>query len=108
MPLRTRLTRRSVDFACQVYGMTSTPNMKDIHDRNLCAFSPQPFAIAGFFTPQQVIQLVWLRELFRPDAQVERGTVRYVPWYSLGNFCIAIWMIFWVSFTITVVRVHPS
>lgn len=87
----------AVDFACQVYGMTSSPNMKDIHDRNLCAFSPQPFAIAGFFTPQQVIQLVWLRELFRSDGQVERGTVRYVPWYALGNFCIATWMIFWVS-----------
>jgi len=88
----------AIDFACQVYGMTAKPNMKQIHDANPCAFSPQPFAIAGFFTPQQVIQLAWLRELFRPDAQVESGTLRYVPWYALGNICIAVWMVLWVSF----------
>jgi len=88
-----------VDFACQVYGMTAKPNMKQIHDANPCAFSPQPFAIAGFFTPQQVVQLVWLRELFRPDAQVEKGTLRYVPWYALGNVCIAVWMVLWASLT---------
>ncbi|KAK4683506.1 hypothetical protein P7C73_g6745, partial [Tremellales sp. Uapishka_1] len=84
-----------IDFGAQLYGMNSSPNMKDIHDQNLCAFSPQPFAIAGFFTPQQVLQVLWLRELFRPDAQVESGTVQYAPWYSLGNMCIAAWMIFW-------------
>lgn len=35
------------DFAAQQYGMFSSPNMKDIHDRNLSFFSPQPFFIAG-------------------------------------------------------------
>ena len=77
--------------------MTSSPNMKDIHDRNPCAFSPQPFAIATFFTPQQIVQLAWLRELYRSDSQVEPATLRYVPWYALGNFCIALWMFLWVS-----------
>ena len=35
------------DFACQTYGMLSTPNMKDINDANQSFFSPQPFFIAG-------------------------------------------------------------
>ena len=30
------------DFAAQQYGMLSSPNMKDVHDANLAAFSPQP------------------------------------------------------------------
>lgn len=70
--------------------------MKDIHDKYPAAFSPQPFAIAGFFTPQQVLQALWLRELWRPQAQVEQGTLRYVPWYTLGNVCIGVWMFLWV------------
>lgn len=41
-----------IDFAAQQYGMFATPNMKDIHDRNLSFFSPQPFFIAAFFFPQ--------------------------------------------------------
>lgn len=77
--------------------MTATPNMKTIHDQNPCAFSPQPFAIAGFFSPQQILQLVWMRELYRSPAQVENGTLRYVPWYAFGNICIALWMFLWVS-----------
>ncbi|WRT68524.1 uncharacterized protein IL334_005501 [Kwoniella shivajii] len=83
------------DFACQQYGMLSSPNMKDIHDANPCSFSPQPFAIAGFFGPQQILQLIWLREFFRAPKDVERNTLRYAPWYALGNGCIAIWMLFW-------------
>ncbi|GFZ50812.1 hypothetical protein JCM24511_08570 [Saitozyma sp. JCM 24511] len=87
----------SVDFACQVYGMSSTPNMKDIHDRYPCAFSPQPFAIAGFFGPQQILQIIWLRELFRQPNQVEKSALRYAPWYALGNGCIALWMFLWTG-----------
>jgi hypothetical protein len=30
------------DFAAQQYGMLFSPNMKDVHDANLAAFSPQP------------------------------------------------------------------
>lgn len=71
--------------------------MKQVHDANPCSFSPQPYAIAGFFGPQQIIQLLWLREFWRPDSQVERGTVAYAPWYALGNICIGVWMMFWVS-----------
>lgn len=63
-----------IDFAAQQYGMFSTPNMKDIHDRNLSFFSPQPYFIAGFFFPQQLFQLAWLYRLARLDAKkpVER------------------------------------
>jgi hypothetical protein len=73
------------------------PNMKDLHDKYPASFSPQPFAILGFFGPQQIIQLLWLRELWRNESQVEKGTLRYAPWYALGNTCIAAWMLFWVS-----------
>lgn len=45
-----------IDFAAQQYGMLSSPNMKDINDKNLSFWSPQPFAIAGFFFPQQIFQ----------------------------------------------------
>ncbi|WWC90480.1 uncharacterized protein L201_005416 [Kwoniella dendrophila CBS 6074] len=84
------------DFLAQMYGMgISSPNMKEVHDANPCSFSPQPFAIGGFFTPQQILQVLWLRELFRADKDVEKGTINYTPWYALGNTCIAIWMMFW-------------
>ncbi|ORY35715.1 hypothetical protein BCR39DRAFT_585327 [Naematelia encephala] len=85
------------DFGCQMYGMLSSPNMKEIHDRHPAAFAPQPFAIGGFFGPQQILQLVWMRELFRSDREVENGPVRYAPWYALGNVCIGVWMFFWNS-----------
>ncbi len=49
--------------------MTSKPNMKDLHDKHPAAFSPQPFAIAGFFSPQQILQLLWIRELWRKDSE---------------------------------------
>ena len=84
------------DFALQNYGMMSSPNMKEIHDRSPAAFAPQPFGILGFFGPQQIFQLIWLRELFRREDQVERGTLRYVPWYALGNVMIGVWMFLWV------------
>lgn len=84
------------DFALQNYGMMSSPNMKQVHDANPAAFAPQPFGILGFFGPQQIFQLIWLRELFRREDQVERGTLRYVPWYALGNVMIGVWMFLWV------------
>ncbi|KAL8661339.1 MAG: hypothetical protein Q9202_005704 [Teloschistes flavicans] len=90
-----------IDFAAQQYGMLSTPNMKTIHDRNLSYFSPQPFFIAGFFFPQQLFQLAWLYRLYKLDPKKpgERGEldqmVDFVPYYTVGNLCIATWMIFW-------------
>nr|XP_031864030.1 uncharacterized protein CI109_000674 [Kwoniella shandongensis]KAA5531102.1 hypothetical protein CI109_000674 [Kwoniella shandongensis] len=71
--------------------------MKTVHDRNPCAFSPQPFAIGGFFGPQQILQVLWLREFFRAPKDVEQNTIDYAPWYALGNACIGIWMFFWNS-----------
>lgn len=84
-----------VDFAAQNYGMLSSPNMKDIHDRNLSFFSPQPFFIGGFFFPQQLVQLGWLYRLWKldPSKPNERAEldqiVDYVPYYCVGNLCIA-------------------
>ncbi|KAK5265902.1 hypothetical protein LTR99_004914 [Exophiala xenobiotica] len=92
-----------VDFACQNYGMLSSPNMKDIHDQNLSFFSPQPFFIAGFFFPQQLFQVGWLYRLWKldPSKPAERAEldqmVDFVPYYSLGNLCIAAWMLAWNS-----------
>ncbi|PQE06668.1 concanavalin a-like lectins glucanase protein [Rutstroemia sp. NJR-2017a BVV2] len=91
-----------IDFAAQQYGMLSTPNMKDIHDANLSFWSPQPYAIALFFFPQQIFQLVWLYRLWKLDpkkSEKERRETEimtdFVPFYALGNLCIASWMIFW-------------
>lgn len=78
------------DFAAQQYGMFSTPNMLDIHNRNLAAFSPQPYFIAGFFFPQQLFQLAWLWKLWRQEGTpAERETMTNFGWvYALGNVCI--------------------
>ncbi|KAI0482557.1 hypothetical protein GGR56DRAFT_685402 [Xylariaceae sp. FL0804] len=98
----------AVDFAAQQYGMLSRPNMKDVHDANLSFFSPQPFFIAGFFFPQQIAQVAWLWRLWRaqppsatgsssssPSSSAVASMVDFAPYYALGNFCIATWMIFW-------------
>jgi hypothetical protein len=78
------------DFALQQYGIFSSPNMMDIHKRNLAAFSPQPQFIGGFFFPQQIFQLVWLWKLWKRDGNAEEcAMMEKFAWvYSLGNFCI--------------------
>ena len=85
-----------VNFAAQQYGLLSSPNMKDINDRNVSFFSPQPYFIGGFFFPQQLFQLAWLYRLWKLDPkknEVERKEldqiVDYVPWFAVGNLCIA-------------------
>lgn len=50
--------------------MLSSPNMKDIHDKNLSFFSPQPYFIGAFFFPQQLFQLAWLYRLWKLDPKV--------------------------------------
>ena len=86
----------AIDFAAQQYGLFSTPNMKDINDANISFFSPQPEFIGIFFFPQQILQLVWLYKLWKldPNKGVKEKkeldqVVHYVPYYALGNFCIA-------------------
>ncbi|KAI5367874.1 hypothetical protein Slin15195_G030080 [Septoria linicola] len=96
------------DFAAQQYGMLSSPNMKDIHDKNLSFFSPQPFFIAGFFFPQQLFQVAWLYKLWslkKENPQDKKSLdhiVKFVPYYALGNVCIGTWMFFWNSEMLTV------
>ena len=83
----------AVDFGVQLYGMLSSPNMKQIHDRNMSVFSPYANMIGYFFFPQQLLQLWWIRTLWQNP---QPDQIRYVPYYALGNFCIAGWMLFWV------------
>ncbi|KAI0937294.1 hypothetical protein AcV5_005235 [Taiwanofungus camphoratus] len=104
----------------QNYGMFSTPTMKDIADANHFAFSPNPWFIAAFFSGQVVLQLVWIRKLFRigPDGYSsidssaptqalngnaegipnddEKTALSYVLIYALGNLCVAGWLFFWL------------
>jgi len=94
----------AIDFVAQQYGLLSSPNMQDIHDANLSFFSPQPYFIGGFFFPQQLIQLVWLYRLWKlkPEESKEQKyeakiITDFVPYYVVGNLCIATWMIFWNS-----------
>ncbi|RDW71493.1 hypothetical protein BP6252_08056 [Coleophoma cylindrospora] len=94
----------AIDFAAQQYGMLATPNMKDVHDANLSFWSPQPFFIAGFFFPQQLFQLAWLYRLYTLDPKKSEANKKevetmldFVPYYAVGNLCIASWMIFWNS-----------
>ncbi|KAL6721680.1 hypothetical protein ACLMJK_000784 [Lecanora helva] len=92
-----------LNFAAQQYGIFSTPSMKDINDRNVSFWSPQPFFIAGFFFPQQIFQVAWLYRLIKSDSnkpseRTDTNTlVDYAPYFSLGNLCIAAWMVFWNS-----------
>lgn len=92
-----------IDFAAQQYGMLSKPNMLDVHNANLSFFSPQPFFIAGFFFPQQLLQVAWLYRLWKlddkkPDERRELESITsFAPYYAVGNLCIATWMIFWNS-----------
>lgn len=85
----------AIDFAAQQYGMLASPNMKDVHDANLSFWSPQPYFIAAFFFPQQLCQLAWLYRLYKLDAknpaeeQELKTMVDYVPYYAVGNLCIA-------------------
>ncbi|KAF2462207.1 hypothetical protein BDY21DRAFT_330756 [Lineolata rhizophorae] len=85
------------DFAAQQYGMLAKPNMKDIHDANISFFSPQPFYIAGFFFPQQILQLLWLWRLWKGEDRGEDldQMIDYTPIYAVGNICIGTWMFFW-------------
>lgn len=78
------------DFALQQYGIFSSPNMVDIHNRNLAAFSPYPTFIGAFFFPQQICQLVWLWKLWKQDGNKgENAMMNRFAWvYSVGNFCI--------------------
>lgn len=91
------------DFAAQQYGLWSSPNMQDIHDRNISFWSPQPYFIGAFFFPQQMFQLAWLYKLWKldprnPSQKAELDTItKFVPYYALGNVCIGTWMFFWNS-----------
>jgi hypothetical protein len=70
--------------------------MKDIHDANLSFWSPQPYFIAAFFFPQQLLQLAWLYRLWKSDPNKSEQSkkeaqqmVDFVPYYVVGNICIA-------------------
>ncbi|KAF2226001.1 hypothetical protein BDZ85DRAFT_193308 [Elsinoe ampelina] len=89
------------NFAAQIYGMSSTPSMADVHDQNLSFWSPYPYFIAGFFSVQQIAQVAWMYRLWKLDsskpkeADELKPVVKFVPYYALGNICIGTWMFFW-------------
>jgi hypothetical protein len=96
----------AIDFAAQQYGLLSKPNMKDVHDANLSFWSPQPFFIGGFFFPQQLLQLAWLYRLYKLDPRKSdkdrrevETIVDFVPYYAVGNLCIASKTYLWDQFT---------
>ena len=85
-----------VDFACQQYGLLTKPSMLEVHNRNLSFFSPYPYFIGAFFFPQQILQGIWLYRMWKLDPKksaTEKNEldtiVQYVPYYALGNYCIA-------------------
>lgn len=91
-----------INFGAQIYGITSSPNMKEVHDANLSFWSPQPICVAILFFVHQVFQLIWLYRLWKCDTKKSSSQKRevvqlldYAPYLSLGNLCIAVWMVFW-------------
>lgn len=92
-----------IDFAAQQYGFQSSPNMLDRHNQNMSFLSPYAWFIPAFFTPQQVVQVWWLYRLWKLDPKVPSQRAEldiqadYVPYYTIGNLCIAVWMLFWNS-----------
>jgi len=96
-------TAWAIDLAAQTYGMNSTPNMLDRHNQNLSFWSPNPWMIPAFFTPQQLVQVYWLYRLITLDPRKpsDRAELEiqndYAPYYTVGNLCIAAWMLFWNS-----------
>ncbi|PNS17593.1 hypothetical protein CAC42_2988 [Sphaceloma murrayae] len=91
------------NFIAQIYGMTASPNMADVHNQNLSFWSPQPYFIAGFFSVQQIAQVAWMYRLWKlnsskpKEAEELKPMVQYAPYYALGNACIGTWMFFWNS-----------
>lgn len=70
--------------------------MQDIHNKHLSFWSPYPYFIGAFFFPQQLLQLAWLYRLWKLDPSkgaVEKKEVQvmvdFVPYYAVGNLCIA-------------------
>jgi len=69
--------------------------MKQVHDRHLSFWSPQPYFIGAFFFPQQIFQCIWLYRLWKLNPKKDEETrkevqqiVDFVPYYAVGNFCI--------------------
>ncbi|KAH6861889.1 hypothetical protein B0T12DRAFT_85101 [Alternaria alternata] len=89
------------DFALQQYGIFSSPNMMDIHNRNLAAFSPYPYFIGAFFFPQQIFQLVWLWKLWKQDGNAQECAMMTLKYRSDHGQQIltrvTAWMFFWNS-----------
>jgi len=81
------------NIGCQIYGMVSSPNMKEIADANHAMFSPQPMFILGFFIPQVMIQGAWMYNLLQN--REKRATMQYAPYFITGEVAIGLWMLFW-------------
>ncbi|BFZ58756.1 hypothetical protein PYCC9005_005821 [Savitreella phatthalungensis] len=109
------------NFACQLYGMSSTPSMKDVADEYHALGSPYAPLIVVYFLWQAGIQLNWLFRIYKrhvsgegtrtgPSLSSQVGgvegefgedppdeAIKYAPVFALGNFAIGLWMLAWNS-----------
>ena len=54
-----------------------------------------PFAIGAWFGPQQILEVLYLKELYYPSGgKVEAITLDLAPYFTLGNLMIGTWPFF--------------
>lgn len=84
-------------FLSQQYAIAiNDPGMKAVNDRNPGAFNPTPFAIGAWFGPQQILEVLYLKELYYPSGgKLEAITLDLAPYFTLGNLMIGTWPFFW-------------
>ncbi len=85
-----------LNIGAQIYGLTSTPNMKDINDANLACFTPSSAFVGVFFLSLMIAMGIWLwglrairREEGKEGEYGREDMEVYVPFFCAGNLCIA-------------------
>jgi hypothetical protein len=54
-----------------------------------------PFAIGAWFGPQQILEVLYLKELYYPSGgKLEAITLDIAPYFTLGNLMIGTWPFF--------------
>jgi hypothetical protein len=82
------------------------PKFPSLTPQTASRFS-SPYAIGTWFGPQQIIELLYIKELFYPSGgKVEQVSLSLAPCFALGNLMIGTWP-FFVSLTVSLF-VSPS
>jgi hypothetical protein len=96
IPLPVAASTLLINIGAQIYGLTSTPNMKDINDANLACFTPSSAFVGVFFLSLMVGMGSWLwgvrtarREEERDGGSGKEDMEGYIPFFCGGNLCIA-------------------